>query len=96
MFRSDDDGASWQALPLERKHDELNAYYAAYQNPMSPNGTDESSVYREAMAADNGDPTALYLGTSQGEIYQTFDGREEWTLLASGLPSVRLVRPAVP
>ena len=76
IFRSDDRGASWRSLPLDRKHAELNAHYAAFTSPAVLNGTPESSVWALALAPQCGD--TLYAGVLPAAIFRSRDGGESW------------------
>jgi photosystem II stability/assembly factor-like uncharacterized protein len=53
-----------------------------------------TSVLRDAMCADQGDPTGLYLGTRDGCVYASADEGESFTLVAEHLPDVLTVRAA--
>lgn len=46
------------------------------------------NVYRQASSADQIDPTGLYIGTTNGEIYASLDNGDSWELIASNLPAV--------
>ncbi|MEX2446489.1 MAG: exo-alpha-sialidase [Dehalococcoidia bacterium] len=45
-------------------------------------------VYRQAMAADPGDPAGLYVGTSTGQLFASFDDGDSWELLWDMLPPI--------
>ncbi|HSK25552.1 MAG TPA: hypothetical protein VK894_01400 [Jiangellales bacterium] len=51
-------------------------------------------VLRDAMCADAGDPTGVYVGTRTGEVYASADEGETWALVADHLPDVLSVRAA--
>jgi photosystem II stability/assembly factor-like uncharacterized protein len=53
------------------------------------------TVLRDAMCADDADPTGVYFGTRNGEVYASADEGEHWQLLTSHLPDVLCVRAAV-
>jgi hypothetical protein len=52
-------------------------------------------VLRDAMCADDDDPTGLYFGTRGGHVFGSADDGESWTQLAEHLPGVLCVRAAV-
>ena len=45
-------------------------------------------VLREAMAVDQGDPAAVYFGTSNGQLYAGADEGETWQLISEFLPPI--------
>lgn len=53
------------------------------------------AVLRDGLAADTADPTGLYLGTRTGEVFVSADAGESWREVASHLPPVLCVKPAV-
>lgn len=53
------------------------------------------TVLRDAMCADDCDPTGIYFGTRDGEVYASADDGEHWALVAAHLPDVLCVRAAV-
>ena len=54
-----------------------------------------AAVMRDAMGADNGDPTGIYFGTRVGEVFATTDDGDTWTQVAQHLPDVLSVRAVV-
>ncbi|MGH7666212.1 MAG: WD40/YVTN/BNR-like repeat-containing protein [Candidatus Dormibacteria bacterium] len=52
-------------------------------------------VLRDALCTDFGDPTGLYFGTRDGEVYQSLDDGDSWQQVAGHLPDVLAVRAAV-
>ena len=52
------------------------------------------TVLRDAMAADNVDPTGIYFGTRSGQLFGSRDGGKSWHNLIDGLPSIVCVRTA--
>jgi photosystem II stability/assembly factor-like uncharacterized protein len=60
-----------------------------------PGPHDYQSTYREAMDTDGLDREAVYLGTSNGEIYIGHDAGERWQRLPGTLPPVLSVTAAV-
>ncbi len=52
-------------------------------------------VLRDGMCADDADPSGIYFGTRNGEVYASADEGEHWTQVAGHLPSVLSVRTAV-
>jgi hypothetical protein len=51
-----------------------------------------TAVMRDAMCADDRDPTGLYVGTRDGCLYASADEGETFTLVADHLPDVLAVR----
>ena len=47
-----------------------------------------TSVLREAMSADEGDPFGIYFGTTGGTLCYSADEGESWEVLADNLPRV--------
>ena len=52
------------------------------------------TVKRQAFCADAGDPVALYLGTTGGEIWASADEGETWRQIAAHLPEIYSVTVA--
>ena len=55
----------------------------------------QAAVMRDAMSADDGDPTGLYFGTRSGAVFASPDEGETWSAVAQHLPDVLSVRAAV-
>lgn len=53
------------------------------------------TVKRQCMTADEGDPVGLYLGTTSGELWASFDEGERFEHLASHLPHIYAVTVGV-
>ncbi len=51
-------------------------------------------VLRDAMCADDADPTGIYFGTRNGEVYASHDEGQSWSLVGEHLPDVLCVRAA--
>jgi photosystem II stability/assembly factor-like uncharacterized protein len=51
-----------------------------------------TSVLRDAMCVDEGEPTGVYIGTRDGCVYGSADEGETFTLIADHLPDVLTVR----
>ncbi len=51
-----------------------------------------TAVMRDAMCADDRDPTGLYVGTRDGCVYASADEGDSFTLVADHLPDVLTVR----
>jgi photosystem II stability/assembly factor-like uncharacterized protein len=51
-----------------------------------------TAVMRDAMCADDRDPTGVYVGTRDGCVYASADEGETFTLVADHLPDVLTVR----
>lgn len=54
-----------------------------------------AAVMRDAMTADNGDRTGLYLGARDGSVFASTDEGGTWSQIAAHLPDVLSVRAAV-
>jgi hypothetical protein len=54
------------------------------------------TVKRQAMSADRGDPVALYVGTTSGELWIGTDEGASWSAIASHLPEIYAVETAEP
>ena len=46
------------------------------------------TVYRQAMSSDENDPLGLYIGTTSGEIWGSFDEGNSWQCLVKHLPKI--------
>jgi hypothetical protein len=53
-----------------------------------------SAVLRDAMCADNGAPTGLYLGSRDGCVWSSHDAGDTWDMLVSHLPDVLCLKAA--
>ncbi len=53
------------------------------------------TVKRQAMNADALDPVGLYFGTTNGEVWSSFDEGESWNCLCLHLPQVHSVETAI-
>ncbi|HTQ85503.1 MAG TPA: protein kinase [Candidatus Solibacter sp.] len=53
------------------------------------------TVLRDAMTADELDPTGLYFGTRSGALYGSRDEGRSWTRILEGLPAILCVKIAV-
>ena len=53
-----------------------------------------AAVVRDALCADAGDPTGLYVGTRDGCVYASADEGDTFTQVADHLPDVLVVRAA--
>ncbi len=60
-----------------------------------PGPHDYQSAYREAMDTDGLEAEGVYVGTSNGEVYGSFDGGDGWTRLPGTLPPILSVSCAV-
>lgn len=54
-----------------------------------------AAVMRDAMCADDADPTGIYFGTRNGEVYCSPDDGDHFSLVADKLPDILCVRAAV-
>lgn len=52
-------------------------------------------VLREAMAADNLEPTGLYAGTDTGQLFYSRDDGDHWEMLADFLPPIQSIEVAI-
>lgn len=50
---------------------------------------------RESMAAAQGDPASLFLGTADGRVFWSHDAGDSWALFADALPAVQVVEATV-
>jgi photosystem II stability/assembly factor-like uncharacterized protein len=132
VYRSDDDGATWQSiadgLPTDFGFTMLahpSRGDVIYVWPVEADGkrfppdqrcrvyrsTDAGAtwqaltdglprepfypiVLRDAMCADDADPTGVYFGTRNGEVYASNDEGESWSLVGEHFPDVLCVRAA--
>jgi photosystem II stability/assembly factor-like uncharacterized protein len=53
-----------------------------------------TTVLRDALCVDEGDPTGVYVGTRDGCVYASSDEGDTFTLVADHLPDVLAVRAA--
>lgn len=53
------------------------------------------SILRDAMSNDTLDPTGVYVGTSNGQLFASSDGGESWSLLFGYLPKILCVSAVV-
>lgn len=60
-----------------------------------PGPDDYQSVYREGLDTDGLDPEGVYVGTSNGQIYASADGGDQWQRLPGTLPPILSVTCAV-
>jgi hypothetical protein len=60
-----------------------------------PEGGFFSAVMRDAMCADDADPTGVYFGSRSGEVWGSPDEGESWHLVTEHLPDVFCLRAAV-
>jgi hypothetical protein len=60
-----------------------------------PQGDYYDIVLRDAMCTDQADPSGVYFGTRNGQVFTSADEGESWAQLAEHLPSVLCVRAAV-
>jgi photosystem II stability/assembly factor-like uncharacterized protein len=54
-----------------------------------------AGVMRDAMCADDGEPTGLYFGSRDGCVFASNDDGDSWRSVAAHLPDVMCVRAAV-
>jgi photosystem II stability/assembly factor-like uncharacterized protein len=53
------------------------------------------SVYRDALHTDGQEPDGVYVGTTNGAVYASVDGGENWRQLPGTLPPILSVNAAV-
>jgi hypothetical protein len=53
-----------------------------------------SVVLRDAMSTDDANPSGVYFGTRNGEVFASPDDGDHWTLVAEHLPDVLCIRAA--
>ena len=80
LFRSSDGGSTWRQLAFDARQAELNAHYAAYQCPIVPNGTAESSVW--SLAVSPHDSGTVYAGVLPAALFRSTDGGDSWEEVA--------------
>ena len=49
---------------------------------------------RDAMCADDHEPTGLYVGARNGAVWASADAGESWRQIVANLPDVMVVRAA--
>jgi photosystem II stability/assembly factor-like uncharacterized protein len=54
------------------------------------------TVKRQAMAADQGDPVGLYVGTTSGELWASRDEGRRFACVARHLPEIYAVETGYP
>jgi photosystem II stability/assembly factor-like uncharacterized protein len=60
-----------------------------------PGPHDYQSVYREGLDTDGMEQEGVYVGTSNGEVYASLDGGDQWRRLPGTLPPILSVTCAV-
>ncbi len=60
-----------------------------------PGPHDYQSVYREGLDTDGLEQEGVYVGTSNGEVYASLDGGDQWRRLPGTLPPILSVTCAV-
>jgi hypothetical protein len=53
------------------------------------------TILREGMRTDSNDPTGLYVGTENGQLFGSRNGGESWTTIAEYLPQILSVETGV-
>jgi hypothetical protein len=94
-----DGGTVWPRVPIDGKP----AVYASRDRGASwkrldaglPSAQAWFTVKRQAMGADALDPVGLYFGTTNGEVWASFDEGERWSCLCLHLPQVLSVEAAL-
>lgn len=67
--------------------------WEALSNGLPQEGALET-VLRDAMSADETNPTGIYFGTRSGKLYGSADGGDSWKLVRDGLPPIVCVKTA--
>jgi photosystem II stability/assembly factor-like uncharacterized protein len=79
IYRSDNAGASWQELTRGL-----------------PKGSHiRLKVLRHAMCSDTFDPSGIYVGTTSGQLFASYDQGEYWQCIANYLPPIFSVSATV-
>ena len=94
-----DGGTVWPRMPIEGRP----AAYRTRDGGRSWQRQDRGlppaqawfTVKRQAMCADTLDPVGVYFGTTNGEVWGSFDEGERWRCLTLHLPHVYSVETAV-
>ena len=50
---------------------------------------------REGLATDNLDLYGIYIGTTSGQIFQSYDEGESWSLMIENLPPINSVEAGI-
>jgi photosystem II stability/assembly factor-like uncharacterized protein len=79
IYRSENAGESWDALTRGL--------------PAGPNV--RLKVLRHAMCADMFDPAGIYVGTTSGQLFVSYDRGENWQLIVHYLPPIFSVSAAL-
>jgi photosystem II stability/assembly factor-like uncharacterized protein len=82
LFRSDDGGVTWEALPGLNEDAQYRSWMGSEQDG-TPDGPKLHSVI-----VDPRDPQHLYLGMSGGGVHESIDGGRSWKPLVRGLEVV--------
>ena len=82
LFRSDDDGQSWQAFSGLNDDMTYRSYMGTEQD-----GT-PSGPMLHSIIVDPRDPRHLYFGMSSGGFHETTDGGRSWHALSDGMEVV--------
>ncbi|MDE2184026.1 MAG: glycosyl hydrolase [Alphaproteobacteria bacterium] len=82
LFRSDDDGLTWEPFSVINDDPQYRAWMGTEQDG-TPDGPKLHSVI-----VDPRDPRHLYFGMSGGGVHETTDGGTTWTPLIEGMEVV--------
>ena len=82
LFRSEDDGSTWEPVSGFNDHPRFAGWVGSEQDG-TPDGPKLHSVL-----VDPRDPTHLYIGMSSGGVHESTDGGRTWNPLISGLEVV--------
>lgn len=88
LFRSDDDGVTWE--PLSGLNDDPR--YRTWMGSVQDGTPDGPKLH--SIIVDPRDPAHLYLAMSGGGVHESVDGGRTWTPIAQGLEVVEGFDPA--
>jgi photosystem II stability/assembly factor-like uncharacterized protein len=87
LFRSEDAGATWEAVPGLNDHPQYREWMGSEQDG-TPDGPKLHSIL-----VDPRDPRHLYLGMSSGGVHESVDGGRHWAPLINGMEVVEDLDP---
>lgn len=91
LFKSTDEGTSWQTISPDLSQPCNRAYLGPSGGPLGHDDTNaEAYCTIYAISEDAGDPNTLWVGTDDGNLEITRDGGKRWTNVVAnvrGLPA---------